>query len=305
MDKCPICRQPIKEEQRQQATRGSFFDISCSSCGNYQIGGFFESVLSKDIAEDKRCILSGILREASDQDRPIKLLEGNLNDVLASASPPDGPIEAMDRILLYVKDQGDTVADFVEIQSKDYPIAYAKNPKEFVYYLTNLIQLGLLNNSGSSYQLTLNGWKHLMDLSKDRIDSSQAFVAMWFNEKTAEAWEEGFYKALKETGYNPIRIDLVQHNDKIDDRIIAEIRRSGLLIADFTGSRGGVYFESGFAMGLGIPVIWTCRKDWIEKLHFDTRQYNHIEWESTIELKDKLVARIEATLPMRTRRHFR
>ncbi len=33
------------------------------------------------------------------------------------------------------------------------------------------------------------------------------------------------------------------------------------MIADFTGHRGGVYFEAGFAHGLGIPVIWTCRED--------------------------------------------
>jgi len=64
-----------------------------------------------------------------------------------------------------------------------------------------------------------------------------------------------------------------------------------------TGQRGGVYFEAGFALGLGKPVIWTCRSDDMEKLHFDTRQYNHVTWNTPIELKDKLVNRILATLP--------
>jgi hypothetical protein len=43
-----------------------------------------------------------------------------------------------------------------------------------------------------------------------------------------------------------------------------------LLVADFTGQRGGVYWEAGFAQGLGIPVIRTCKSDELWKLHFDT-----------------------------------
>jgi len=53
------------------------------------------------------------------------------------------------------------------------------------------------------------------------------------------------------------------HLNKVDVEIIAEIRRSRFLVADFTcesGSvRGGVYFETGFAMGIDIPIIWTCK----------------------------------------------
>ena len=128
---------------------------------------------------------------------------------------------------------------------------------------------------------------------------------MWFNDELYGAWEKGFSAALEETGYKPNRIDLQEHNEKICDKIIAEIRKSGLLVADFTGNRGGVYFEAGFAMGLDIPVIWTCRADFVEKLHFDTRQYNHITWNEPEDLKKKLINRIEATLPKRTKRVFK
>ena len=73
-------------------------------------------------------------------------------------------------------------------------------------------------------------------------------------------------------------------------------------MADFTGQRGGVYFEAGFAMGLGIPVIWTCRDTDINDLHFDTRQYNHIPWANPKELRVRLQNRIEATIPGRARK---
>ena len=92
-------------------------------------------------------------------------------------------------------------------------------------------------------------------------------------------------------------MDLKEHNEKICDAIIAEIRKSKFVVTDFTGHRGGVYFEAGYALGLGLPVIWTCSKDDLDGSNFDTRQYNHIVWESDEELFEKLRRRIEATIP--------
>ena len=59
---------------------------------------------------------------------------------------------------------------------------------------------------------------------------------------------------MEDTGFRALRIDMKQFNEKICDHIIAEIRRSRFLIADVTGHRAGVYFEAGYAMGLGLPV---------------------------------------------------
>jgi len=117
---------------------------------------------------------------------------------------------------------------------------------------------------------------------------------MWFNPDLVNIYEKGIVPALEANGYDPVRVDRIHFNDKIDDRIIAEIRKSGLLIADFTGHRGGVYFEAGFALGLGIDVIFTCRADDIEKAHFDTRQYNHITWTDTDDLYTQLNDRLAA-----------
>lgn len=87
-----------------------------------------------------------------------------------------------------------------------------------------------------------------------------------------------------------------EHNNNICDEIIAEIRRSKFLIADFTGQRGGVYFEAGFAYGLGLPVIWTCKKDDVSNLHFDINHYNFILWEKSEDLCTNLCNRILATI---------
>lgn len=52
--------------------------------------------------------------------------------------------------------------------------------------------------------------------------------------------------ALKDDyGLDAVRVDRVEHNEKICDRILAEVRFAQFLVADFTLHRGGVYFEQG------------------------------------------------------------
>ena len=133
------------------------------------------------------------------------------------------------------------------------------------------------------FQVTVEGHSQLVE-SVTNVDSTQCFVAMWFNKETDKCYQNSIKPAIEQTGYEALRIDNKEHINKIDDEIIAEIRRSLFIVADFThgkdGVRGGVYYEAGFAYGLGLPVIFTCRSDKIDELHFDTRQYNHIAWES-------------------------
>ena len=86
---------------------------------------------------------------------------------------------------------------------------------------------------------------------------------------------------------------------KIDDEIFAEIRRSRFLVADMTqgddGARGGVYFEAGLAEGSGsFQYLYTCHKDWMKHIAFDTRQFFHIEWDTPDELRKQLATRIRA-----------
>ncbi|OLB78518.1 MAG: hypothetical protein AUI16_03565 [Alphaproteobacteria bacterium 13_2_20CM_2_64_7] len=157
---------------------------------------------------------------------------------------------------------------------------------------------GLLQGD-DTVQLTFKGWKHVEERGH-RIASIQAFVAMWFSTEMETAYEQGFAPAIRDSGYEPVRIDRKEHVNRIDDEMIAEIRRSRFLVADFTSEperpRGGVYFEAGFAYGLNMPVIWACRKDLVEQLHFDIRQFNHIVWTEPENLYERLKNRIGAIL---------
>jgi hypothetical protein len=121
---------------------------------------------------------------------------------------------------------------------------------------------------------------------------------MWFNPIMDEVWTEGFHPGIEDAGYKALRIDRHPHNNRIDDEIIVKIKESKFLVADFTARRGGVYFEAGFALGLGKPVIWTVREPELRKIHFDTRQYCFIPWtcDNLPKLREDLRLRIEATI---------
>ena len=163
------------------------------------------------------------------------------------------------------------------------------------------IQVISKSTAGSLMCMTLDGHIRLEELNYTISSSSQAFMAMWFDPSMDEVWKQGFEPGIKRSGYDPVRIDQKQHVNKIDDEIISEIRRSRFVVADFTqgetGARGGVYYEAGFAHGLGIPVIFTRRKDSGET-HFDLRQYNCIFWQDNDlkKLQEDLKNRITAIL---------
>lgn len=179
--------------------------------------------------------------------------------------------------------------------------------EEIKFFLTSLIERGWIDFHGANihapnteFNLTVSGHAHLEELERHGADSSQAFVAMWFDDTMKNAQEKGIKRGIADAGYKPMLINEKPHINKIDDEIIAEIRRSHFVVADFTHGgdivRGSVYYEAGFAHGLGIPVIFTCRKDVLEKLHFDIRQYNYLVWETPETLRGDLAHRISAVI---------
>jgi hypothetical protein len=103
---------------------------------------------------------------------------------------------------------------------------------------------------------------------------------MWFDDSMSDAWLSGFEPGIKAAGFRPVRLDDKDYGGGITDEIMAEIRRSRFVVADYIGQRHNVYFEAGFALGLGLPVIPTCRADENDKPEVDIRHLNTLPWKS-------------------------
>lgn len=230
--------------------------------------------------------------------------------------------ERANRLLTYVRDNqsniGSTVTVYPNFHLQDMygadpddklaqMLAHSESTeKEELIYLLEFLEkskyLFLARRGGDRIDCSVAylGFLHLDQIENQIIASDQAFVAMWFDESMTDLYLNGIKRGIQGAGYKAMRIDKKDHNNKIDDEIIAEIRRSRFLVADFTygdtGVRGGVYYEAGFAHGLGIPVIFSCREDLFADLHFDTRQYSHISWKTPEDLSRRLQMRIEATI---------
>lgn len=303
LKQCPICK---LEDQKVLAERdyGDKVTYDCSRCGRYTISGTAEAVAER---KDKSAELSGWIRERNILDIEIPMLTSSFLEEVVKTLPSYSPLEKQNKLLkaieLLTAYPGREV---VLIPEHEVSLAWAENEEEFKYYIKSLMDRGLIEipNAGRRtlsdplypMVITAAGWEHLEKEETNLASKIQAFVAMSFDKDLMPVYENAIAPAIESTGYRPYRVDSKPHLERIDAKIIAEIKNSRFVVADVTQQKAGVYYEAGFAHGLGIPVIWCVRHDDLDNVHFDTRQYNHILWETEDELKEQLRDVILATI---------
>lgn len=275
---------------------GDLYKIECPRCGTYSITLSAIESLRTDTDPKTKANASGWIRD----NQGIVITSDNKDLPLTAFTP--SVAERGDRLLqLLAQDTLALGASVNYANNQHYLGKTYSRPGEVEYlarsYLGDQESLVELNPNGSC-TITPKGYAHLESLRQVNPNSQLGFCAMWFDTQMYPIWENAILPAITNARYEGIRIDGHPHNNRIDDEIIAMIRKSKFMVADFTGQRGGVYFEAGFALGLGIPVIWTCNKQDMSNIHFDNRQYNFIFWEedNLPKFTRELQARIEATL---------
>lgn len=272
--------------------------IDCPTCGKFSIDDISNAEFHQ---QPKDPIISGILRN-SFSINPLLIHTENIDSIKDSHRIPKTVPEKIDHLLLTLNYMTMFGGHYLElITDADYPLAYCSNMEEFEFLLDYLADQGFIHRRGfekgsfsQQFYITYKGFERVEELNKIGVNGDQCFVAMSFDPSLKSAYTDGIREAIISAEYKPMRVDHEEYIDRIDDKIIAEIRSSSLLVADFTQHKNGVYFEAGFAMGLNIPIIWTCGKEHINDLHFDIRQYNCIDWETIDELKERLYNRIMA-----------
>lgn len=228
---------------------------------------------------------------------------GSVGLDIAIEAFPKTVAERLDQVLLNLAAATKHLGHHIPIRNEGVnPLLLAQNGQEVFFVMSQFALEGYIAGDTSilptGIMLTAKGLNRAADLQRGLFGplNKQVFIAMSFDKSLDDAWSNGLKLGIEDCGYEALRVDLKQHNELICDVIIAEIRKSKFLVADFTGHRNGVYFEAGMMLGLGRPVIFACRKDDLTGAHFDTQQYNHIEWETPAELREKLKSRIQATI---------
>ena len=307
---CPICSDAHATES---ATTSDARIIDCPQCGNFTISGRAIAVLNiPDNFATERWKISAWVNEY----KPTRISPADLETARNSSVPslhhrsermlrwlagefPPG--KNFDIKALQDK-QPQTYFGRTELMStgasKLIPIGWNKDIIEMSYMLKEVLsnELKWLVQEPSNASLFQISPKGLLYLEGRRESiSSVGFCAMWFNPSVRFIYDEAISKAIKDAGYEPFRVDGKEHNNRIDDEIVANIKSAKFMVADLTGHRGGVYYEAGLAHGLGLEVIFTCKEK--RATHFDIRQYNTIFWnpDNMPDFREKIKNRILAS----------
>jgi hypothetical protein len=128
--------------------------------------------------------------------------------------------------------------------------------------------------------LTLAGWERYDELTRGKHDGRLGFIAMPFRRPELDDFILPVARAASEAcGFRLRRADDFPISGSIDAQIRSLIRESRFVVADLTFANLGAYWEAGYAEGLGIPVIYSVRKDHDTDVHFDTSHLSRIVWE--------------------------
>ena len=293
---CWICGKPA---DKSSAGGRDVEIVSCPYCGDYEISGTLDACEGR-LNETQRWKLCCATRMRHNRGESVSLDGGNYLEYIENTRFRGNPLELVDELLKELNRRNPDIGGVIPINSiRDYPSIPVKSVDQFHKISQYAGDLGYIVSPDNQHmEITLKGWQRLDEITRTGIDSNKAFVAMWFDSSMADAWDNGLKRCIIDCGYEPIRIDQTDYNEGVCDEIIAHLRNARFVIAELTGNNQGVYYEAGFAHGLGKQVIFTCKKSYFDAnpVHFDVRHYNFILWENTEDLKTRLRNRIQATI---------
>lgn len=330
MGPCIICQKKDVSYIKEEGIRCRY-TCNCPSCGNYFIDAPGGSCPTYDDDKFKS-EAPAIAYEKKIMGQDGYLLTYDILSKVAYANgvpfldnyPKTFP-EKLDRALLNIARKAEFGPQQISYNEDEYAPFFVSATSELrilnesrSYVITFLEEQGYLKRIGSDATirtastprnfklcLTLQGICKALELQGKAETNKNAFIAMWFDDSLAR-YEASIVAAVKKAGYAPRIIKNEPHNDYIMERVLNLIRDSRFVIADLTslpevedagkkpsyGVRGGVYFEAGFALGMKLPVILTCRDDSParDRIHFDLAQRNTIFWKEdkgTLTISDK------------------
>lgn len=133
-------------------------------------------------------------------------------------------------------------------------------------------------------------------LTMAEMKRGAAFIIMAIdpNEPELEDINNTIKDVCLQFGIEAYRVDEIQHQERITDVILNEIRSCQFIIADLTFERPNVYYEIGYAHAIGKrPILF--RKHGV-KLHFDLSVHNVPEYKNVTSLRKLLIKRFKALL---------
>jgi nucleoside 2-deoxyribosyltransferase len=315
---CDICAGSAKSSPSQDIS-GNFY--SCKKCGKYIITDDAKRFIDNEVLindENYECKFYNCLnfyflhKKNFNKTYVIDLNTQNSEKyIFLSVAEimnlnPNSLLEKINMTLLNLSKEMDNIGEEYDLSSSQLMrICMAISLEEIDLILNSMSdELSYIQVKGrvTSYvriKITYEGWIKIDELRTNIKKYKKGFIAMMFDDSMAPI-RETIKKVFIETGYQISIIDEKEHNNQIVQEILYEIETSDFIVADLTGNRGGVYYEAGYALGLGKEVILIVNNLWLEENnelpHFDVAQKNQIRYISIDDLSRRLYNRITSTV---------
>lgn len=318
---CPICGGSLSRPI--QYTPDNKIGIPCDDCGHFAMTREFYEDYIEYPRVNKSQIASYLYYHRSYDDHPKRIpcictQELTLSDHLHCVTMneiqnwyPKSFREKVDLFLLNMDSRSHFLGDLVILSCGMIRSAFFvdRNPKgpmgthpeavntQAHFFEEYILKHGLVFAAKSGYYLEPEGLARVDELQRNQSKASKnVFVAMSFSPEQ-DSIREAIRAAIISCEFVPRIMDEIEHNNQIVPEMLHEIREARFVVAELSTGNNGAYYEAGYAAGQGKDVILLIRADVPDKeRHFDIRQANIILWKDEEDLKNRLIARIKATI---------
>lgn len=119
-----------------------------------------------------------------------------------------------------------------------------------------------------------------------RLLRALVFAAVPFSKKYKDVYRLGIEATAKRHGYACERADRAAFTGDVPEYIQNQIKKAKLVIADLTLARPNVYFEAGYALACGVPVLFVAQEG--QHVHFDVSTQKCLFYRDICHLRKEL-----------------
>lgn len=268
MDECVICGLEgcTKTQLAKDAVK-----IRCERCSEYEITGSLLATFKYDKDHKLPHTASAWIREQNRGNGKPPILMSDDMEMLHSI--PDKMLKS--KFELFMQEIGSLAQSELrrgitikpQSQRKWLSLTWTRDYDELRAIIEQALHTDLIVGEVMSFMsaqecpweayvnnITFKGREFIESLGQVNGDSNKVFMAFNFTEEMKDSFEQTTRRAVTDASSGKLEATRVSTSGtptdtKIDDALIAMLKASKVVIADFTGQRPAVYYEAGYAMG--------------------------------------------------------
>ncbi|WP_150275259.1 hypothetical protein [Paenibacillus tepidiphilus] len=290
---CLFCDDIVPTEQ--VGNYDKYIGCTCSPGGSYGLlSDSYEAVNTLPYPQKREMfhIISAYIRERTDHGDKLVLSAGDLPDIVKHQDIPVTIEDKGSRLLQYICRHTAGPLEPVVIQplARSYNLTYSANLQELVYIIDKLQGEQLLIREGMTFKLTEAGWSEAVAAAGGK-PLKPCSVLLADEDRWLTDWTEALLPRIEQCGYKP-ELLAAKDTQQQGTSPLEQISDSQLIIADLTGPASGIYFMGGYALGSGIPVIWTVHRSAADNLSVQPHDIRPMVWDTAEELAAVLQQRL-------------